>query len=214
MLRNPTSPGRLQSLHAGGRGVPVDRFLGFERKALVSNPVELGDGILDCCIQTFSRGGREFNVPTPDGPSLIVYWQLGCFQGGQDSAKVFIKQLGSGIHFAIEGREYFANCRVAPIPTNFPILNLCTASTRILRSFPVNQRQWHNHLLLLLPLEATLHSSFYPSILLHAPLVSIMSNSHYLQLDGSTSVMIREFIAPHSSLGYQFYSRLQWRLPC
>ena len=91
MLRNPSSPGRLQSLHAGGIGVPVDRFLGFEREPLVSNPVELGDGILDGCIQTIARGGREFNVSTPDGPSLIVNRQLWGFQGGQDSTEVSIK---------------------------------------------------------------------------------------------------------------------------
>jgi len=49
---NPTLPGRLQSLHAGGTGVPVDRQSGIEGEALMLNPTELGDGILDRCMQT------------------------------------------------------------------------------------------------------------------------------------------------------------------
>ena len=103
MFSNPTPPGRLQSLHAGGTGVPVDRQSGIEGEALVSNPVELGDGILDRCIQTFSRGGRKFGVTTPHCPTFIVNRELWGFEGGQDSAEVPIKELGSGIHFTVEG---------------------------------------------------------------------------------------------------------------
>jgi len=35
----------------------------------------------------------------------------------------------------------FSNCRESPAPTTIPMLNLCTASTRFLPSFPVNYRQ-------------------------------------------------------------------------
>jgi len=41
MLSNPTPPGRLQSLHAGGTGAPVNRQLGIKGEVLVSNPIEL-----------------------------------------------------------------------------------------------------------------------------------------------------------------------------
>jgi len=102
MYSNPTPPGRLQSLHAGGTGVPVNRQSGIEGEALVSNPIELGDGILDSCIQTLSRGRRKFDVTTPHCPTFIVNWELRSFQSGQDSAEVPIKELGSGIHFTVE----------------------------------------------------------------------------------------------------------------
>jgi len=88
MFSDPTPPGRLQSLHAGGTGVPVNRQSGIDGEALVSNPVELGDGILDRCTQTFSRGGRKFDVTTPNCPTFIVNRELWGFQGGQDSAEV------------------------------------------------------------------------------------------------------------------------------
>jgi len=97
----PTPPGRLQRLHAGGTGVPINRKSGIEGEALVTNPVELGDWILDSCIQTFSRGGRKFDVPTPHCPTFIVNRELKGFQGGQDRAEVPIKELGSGIHFRV-----------------------------------------------------------------------------------------------------------------
>jgi len=103
MFSNPTPPGRLQYLHAGGTGVPVNRRSGIEGEALVSNPVELGDGILDRCMQTFSRGGRKFGVTTPHCPTFIVNRELWGFEGGQDRAEVPIKELGSGIHFTVEG---------------------------------------------------------------------------------------------------------------
>jgi len=74
MFSNPMPLGRLQSLHAGDTGVPVDRQSGIKGEALVSNPVELGYGILDRCIQTFSRGGRKFDVTTPHCPTFIVNW--------------------------------------------------------------------------------------------------------------------------------------------
>jgi len=76
MFSNPRPPGRLQYLHAGGTGVLVNCQSGIEGEALVSNPVELGDGILDRCIQTFSRGGRKFGVTTPHCPTFIVNWEL------------------------------------------------------------------------------------------------------------------------------------------
>jgi len=76
--------------------------LGLEGEALVSNPVELGDGILDRCIQTFSRWGRKFNITTSHCPTFIVNRQLWGFEGGQDSAEVPIKELGSVIHFTVE----------------------------------------------------------------------------------------------------------------
>jgi len=81
MFSNPTPLGRLQCLHAGGTGVPINHQLGIEGEALVSNPIELGDGILDHSIQTFSRGGRKFDVTTPQCPT-IVNGELGGFQGG------------------------------------------------------------------------------------------------------------------------------------
>jgi len=86
MFSNPMPPDRLQSLHAGGTGVPVNRQSGIEGEALVTNPVELGDGILDSCIQTFSRGGGKFDVSTPHCPTIIVNRELRGFQGGQDRA--------------------------------------------------------------------------------------------------------------------------------
>jgi len=82
MFSNPTLPGRLQSLHAGGTGVPVNHQSGIRGEVLVSNPVELGDGILDRCIQTFLRGGRKFDVTTPHCPTFIVNRELWGFQGG------------------------------------------------------------------------------------------------------------------------------------
>jgi len=102
MFSIPTPPGRLQSLHAGGTGVPVDCQLGIEGEALVSNPVELGDWILDSCIQTFSRGGRKFAVTTSHCPTFIVNGELWGFQSGQNSAEVPIKELGAIIHFTVE----------------------------------------------------------------------------------------------------------------
>jgi len=102
MFSNPTPLGRLQSLHAGGTGVPVNRQSGIEGKALVLNPVELGDGILDHRTQTFLRGGRKFDVTTPHCPTFIVNRELWGFQSGQDSAEVTIKELGSSIHFTVE----------------------------------------------------------------------------------------------------------------
>jgi len=102
MFSNPTPPGRLQSLHADGTSVPINHQAGIEGEVLVSNPIELGNGILDCCIQTFSRGGRKFDVTTPHCPTFIVNRELRGFQGGQDSADVPIKELGSGIHFTVE----------------------------------------------------------------------------------------------------------------
>jgi len=105
MFSNPTPPGRLQSLHAGGTGVPFNCQSGIKGEALVSNPVELGDGILDRCIQTLSRGGRKFDVTTPRCPTFIVNRELWGFQGGQDSAEVPIKELGLSIHFTVESRE-------------------------------------------------------------------------------------------------------------
>jgi len=102
MFSNPTPPGRLQSLHANGTSVPINRQLGIEGEALVSNPVELGDGILDSCIQTFLRGERKFDVTTSHCPTFIVNRELRGFQGGQDSAEVPVKELGTGIHFTVE----------------------------------------------------------------------------------------------------------------
>jgi len=103
MFSNPPPPGRLQYLHTSGTGVPVDRQSGIKGEALVSNPVELGDGILDHCMQTFLRGGRKFGVTTPHCPTFIVNRELWGFEGGQDRAEVPIKELGSGIHFTVEG---------------------------------------------------------------------------------------------------------------
>jgi len=77
IFSNPRPPGRLQRLHAGGTGVSVNRQSGIEGEALVSNPVELVDGILDRCIQTFLRGGRKFDVTTPHCPTFIVNQELG-----------------------------------------------------------------------------------------------------------------------------------------
>jgi len=77
MFSNPTPPGRLQRLHVGGTSVPINRQTGIKGEALVSNPMELGDGIPDCCMQTFLRGGRKFNVTTPHCPTFIVNWELG-----------------------------------------------------------------------------------------------------------------------------------------
>jgi len=105
MFSNPTPPGRLQRLHAGGIGVPVNRQLGIEGEALVSNPVELGDGILDRGMQTFSRRGRKFDVTTPHCPAFIVNRELWGFQSGQNSTEVLIQELGLGIHFTVENRE-------------------------------------------------------------------------------------------------------------
>ena len=101
MFSNPTPPGRLQSLHASGTGVPVDRQSGIKGEALVSNPVELGDGILDRCIQTVSGGGREFGVTTPHCPTFVVNRELWGLQGGQDSTEVPVEELGSSIHFTV-----------------------------------------------------------------------------------------------------------------
>ena len=101
MFSNPTPPGRLQSLHAGSTGVPVDPQSGIEGKALVSNPVELGDWILDRCIKTFSRWGRKFGVTTPHCPTFVVNRELWGLQGGQDSAEVPVEELGSSIHFTV-----------------------------------------------------------------------------------------------------------------
>ena len=101
MFSNPTPPGRLQSLHAGSTGVPVDRQSGIEGEALVSNPVELGDGILDRCIQTFGGGGWKFGVTTPHCPTFVVNRELWGLQGGQDSAEVPVEELGSSIHFTV-----------------------------------------------------------------------------------------------------------------
>jgi len=47
MLGNPSPAGRLQGFHAGPTGVPVDDSLGIIGEPLVSDPVELSDGILD-----------------------------------------------------------------------------------------------------------------------------------------------------------------------
>jgi len=41
----------------------------------VSNPTELGDGILNR-MQTFSRGARKFNVTTPHCPTLQPALQI------------------------------------------------------------------------------------------------------------------------------------------
>jgi len=82
--------------------VPVDRQSGIKGEALVSNPAELGDGILDRCMQTFSRGGRKFCVTTPHCPTFVVNRERWGFWGGQDSAEVPTKELGSSIHFTVE----------------------------------------------------------------------------------------------------------------
>ena len=50
VLSYPPPASRLQGLHANGTGGPVDGSSGFEGKALVPDPVELGDGILDGTI--------------------------------------------------------------------------------------------------------------------------------------------------------------------
>jgi len=57
LFSNPTPLGRLQSLHAGGTGVPVNHQSGIEGKALVSNPTELGDGTWIAACK-HSRGGE------------------------------------------------------------------------------------------------------------------------------------------------------------
>ena len=101
MFSNPTPPGRLQRLHAGSTGVPVNRQSGIEGETLVSNPVELGDGILDRCIQTFCGGGWKFGVTTPHCPTFVVNRELWGLQGGQDSAEVRVEELGSSIHFTV-----------------------------------------------------------------------------------------------------------------
>jgi len=105
MFSNPAPPSRLQSLHADGTGVPVNRQAGIKGEALVSSPAELGDGILDRCMQTFLRGGRKFDVTAPRCPTFIVNRELWGFQGGQDSAEVPTKELGSSIHFTAESGE-------------------------------------------------------------------------------------------------------------
>ena len=101
MFSNATPPGRLQSLHAGDTGVSIDCQLSIKREVLVLNPTELGDGILNRCTQTFLRGRRKCNVPTPHCPTFIVDRELGGFQGRQDNAEASIEELGSCIHFTV-----------------------------------------------------------------------------------------------------------------
>jgi hypothetical protein len=102
MLGDPSPAGRLQGFHAGPTSVPVDNRLGIIGESLVSDPVELGDGILDGFVQAAPGWGCQFAVATPDGPTLVVDGNVRGLEGWQQSFQVAIEELGSGIHFTVQ----------------------------------------------------------------------------------------------------------------
>ena len=105
MFSDPTPAGRLQSLHAGGTGLPIDRQPGIEGESLMPDPIELGDWILDGFVQAFSGRGGQLEIAAPHGPTLIVNRDLGSFHGGQEGPEVAVEQFGSGVHLAVQDSE-------------------------------------------------------------------------------------------------------------
>ena len=72
MLGNPSPASRLQSLHAGRCDVPVNGCSGIMGEALVTDPIDLGDGILNGFVQAVLGRRNQLVLAAPDSPAFIV----------------------------------------------------------------------------------------------------------------------------------------------